>query len=260
MGREIVIVLINIALLFSYSTKVISAPLAKGPTLYVGKVNLSNTSISIRLTLNDNKSGTLNITKWNKKLKGNEIVEFYFASIEADTLIVSGEIVYGIKYLFKRKKKSAYVYPISGSPDEVLFCDKSLSYIKLRCKNGKNTDSLFLTRIIDGGFFEQEYSEKQDYYLVIRHCVSHTNESYDEAFSDGLSRMLQRYPNKIVGLRKALKQLSPKQREEAYKKMIVYIASAWMMEQGLYSIDDPMIFYHTFPFLEKCPMIDKILK
>ena len=78
----------------------------------------------------------------------------------------------------------------------VTFCDKNISSIELRSKKDKNTDSLFLKRIIDGDFFEQEYSESQDYILVVKHCLSHTDESYDESFSDGLSRMLQKYPKK----------------------------------------------------------------
>lgn len=136
--------------------------------------------------------------------------------------------------------------------------DRNISCIKQRSKKDKNTDSLFLKRIIDGDFFDQEHSEEQDYVLVIKHCLSHTDESYDETFSDGLSRMLQKYPPKIEGLRKALKRLPPKQRDKANYNMIVFIVSAWVMEQGADSID-PKMFYHTFPFLEQSSMIDKIL-
>ena len=140
----------------------------------------------------------------------------------------------------------------------VTFCDKNINCIKLKSQKDKNTDSLFLKRIIDGDFFDQEHSEEQDYVLVIKHCLSHTDESYDETFSDGLSRMLQKYPPKIEGLRKALKRLPPKQRDKANYNMIVFIVSAWVMEQGADSID-PKMFYHTFPFLEQSSMIDKIL-
>lgn len=136
--------------------------------------------------------------------------------------------------------------------------DKNISGINLRSQKDKNTDSLFLKRIIDGDFFDQEHSEEQDYALVIKHCLSHIDESYDETFSDGLSRMLQKYPKKIEGLRKAMAQLPRRQRETAYHNMIVYIVSAWMMEQSSDSID-PKMFYHTFPFLEQSSMIDKIL-
>lgn len=122
----------------------------------------------------------------------------------------------------------------------------------------KNADSLFLSRIIDGDFFEQEHSEEQDYILAIRHCLFHTDESYDETFSEGLCRMLRKYPKKIEGLRKALERLPPKQRERANYEMMVLIVSAWMMEQDTDSID-PKSFYHIYPFFEKCSMIDKIL-
>ena len=122
----------------------------------------------------------------------------------------------------------------------------------------QDTDSLFLSRIIDGDFFEQEQSEEQDYILVVRHCLSHTDESHDETFSEGLNRMLQKYPQKIEGLRKALKRLPPRQREKANYEMMVFIVSAWMMEQDSDSIDTKS-FYHTYPFFKKCSMIDKIL-
>lgn len=85
----------------------------------------------------------------------------------------------------------------------------------MKGKKETNTDSLFLSRIIDGDFFAQEHSEEQDYILVIRHCLSHTDETYDETLSEGLSRMLRKYPQKIEGLRKALKRLSPRQKEKA---------------------------------------------
>ena len=122
----------------------------------------------------------------------------------------------------------------------------------------QNADSLFLCRIIDGDFFDQEYSEEQDYTLVIRHCLSHTDESYDETLSEGLNRMLRKYPQKIEGLRKALKRLPPKQREKANYEMMVFIVSAWIMEQDADSFD-PKSFYHTYPFFKKSSMIDKIL-
>jgi len=79
---------------------------------------------------------------------------------------------------------------------------------------------------------------------VIRHCLSHTDETYDETLSEGLSRMLRKYPQKIEGLRKALKRLSPRQKEKANYEMMVLIVSAWMMEQDSDSID-PKDFYHT---------------
>ena len=128
----------------------------------------------------------------------------------------------------------------------------------MKGKKETNTDSLFFSRIIDGDFFDQEHSEKQDYNLVIRHCWSHTDESYDGTLSEGLSRMLRKYPQKIEGLRKALKRLPPKQREKANYEMMVLIVSAWMMEQDPDSIE-PKSFYHTYPFFKKTSMIDKIL-
>lgn len=255
---KIFINLISIALLLLYSMEGLSATLPKERINYVGEVDASDIRMSVMLTLDTDNTGTLNVFKRNKKCDENNIVEFYFVSLEADTLLLSGEIVYDLRYLFERKGKSAYIYPLSTSTDEVLFYDKSIRSIELRSKKDKNTDSLFLQRIIDGDFFEQEHSESQDYILVVKHCLSHTDESYDETFSDGLSRMLQKYPQKIEGLWKALKRLSPKQRENAYHNMIVYIVSAWMMEQSSDSID-PKMFYHTFPFLEQSSMIDKIL-
>ena len=128
--------------------------------------------------------------------------------------------------------------------------DKSIRRIELKGKKETNADSLFVSRIIDGDFFDQEHSEEQDYNLVIRHCLSHTDESYDETLSEGLCRMLQKYPQKIEGLRKALKRLPPKQREMANYEMMVLIVSAWMMGQDSDSIE-PKSFYHTYPFFKK---------
>lgn len=119
-------------------------------------------------------------------------------------------------------------------------------------------DSLFLKRIIDGSFFEARKSEKQDYILAIRHCLSHTDEQYDEAFADGLNHMLQKYPKKIEGLQKALEMLSPAQRKIANENMITYIVSSWMMEQNPDSIEFSL-FYQTFPFFKDNSEIDSIL-
>lgn len=125
--------------------------------------------------------------------------------------------------MFKRGREKCYIYPLNASTDGVLFCDKSIRRIELKGKKETNTDSLFLSRIIDGDFFAQEHSEEQDYNLVIRHCWSHTDESYDETLSEGLSRMLRKYPKKIEGLRKALKRLPPKQREKANEMQVVLV-------------------------------------
>ena len=40
--------------------------LAKGIKFYVGKFELSDMKISLRLTIEDNRNGTLNISKWIK--------------------------------------------------------------------------------------------------------------------------------------------------------------------------------------------------
>lgn len=250
----LVVWVINITLLLLCSHECQSAPLTKDINCFVGDVNLSKTKIRIKLTFDDDKTGSLKITKLGK----NKINEFYFVSLEGDTLTLTGEIVYDIRYLAKRQKQNIYIYPINASPDEVIFYDKSLSKIKLVGKKEKKARNLFISKIIDGDFFEQEHSKAQDYNLVIRHCLSHTDESYDETFSDGLSRMLQKYPKKIEGLRKALELLPTKQRKKAYNNMIVYIVSAWIMEQDSDSIN-PNDFYHTYPFFEKCSMIDKLL-
>lgn len=249
---------INIILLLLYSMRSQAATLEKDINSYVGEVKLSDTRMSIRLTFDDANIGTLKISKWNKRLGKTKIEESYFASLEADTLTLAGEIFYDIKYLFKRGREKCYIYPLNASTDGVLFCDKSIRRIELKGKKETNIDSLFLSRIIDGDFFAQEHSEEQDYILVIRHCLSHTDETYDETLSEGLSRMLRKYPQKIEGLRKALKRLSPRQKEKANYEMMVLIVSAWMMEQDSDSID-PKDFYHTYPFFKKCSMIDKIL-
>ncbi len=77
--------------------------LAKGIKFYVGKFELSDMKISLRLTIEDNRNGTLNISKWIKsKGKKYKIVEFYFTSFEADTLILSGELLYDTSVPFKR--------------------------------------------------------------------------------------------------------------------------------------------------------------
>lgn len=46
--------------------------LAKGIKSYVGKFELSDMKISLRLTIEDNRNGTLNISKWIKS-KGKNI-------------------------------------------------------------------------------------------------------------------------------------------------------------------------------------------
>ena len=258
MGRRKAIILTSITILFLCSMGCQSATFGKGICCYVGDVKLSDTRMSIRLTFDDANSGTLKISRWNKRLGKTKIEESYFASLEADTLTLAGEIFYDIKYLFKREKERNYIYAINDSPDGVLFCDKSIRRIELKGKKETNADSLFFSRIIDGDFFDQEHSEEQDYNLVIRHCWSHTDESYDETLSEGLSRMLRKYPKKIEGLRKALKRLPPKQREKANYEMMVLIVSAWMMGQDSDSIE-PKSFYHTYPFFKKTSMIDKIL-
>lgn len=258
MGRRKAIILTSITILFLCSMGCQSATFGKGICCYVGDVKLSDTTISVKLTFDNDTTGTLEISKSNKALGKNKIEEFYFASLEADTLTLTGEIFYDIKYLFKRGREKCYIYPLNASTDGVLFCDKSIRRIELKGKKETNTDSLFLSRIIDGDFFAQEHSEEQDYILVIRHCLSHTDETYDETLSEGLSRMLRKYPQKIEGLRKALKRLSPRQKEKANYEMMVLIVSAWMMEQDSDSIE-PKSFYHTYPFFKKSSMIDRIL-
>lgn len=79
-------------------------------------------------------------------------------------------------------------------------------------------------------FFEAKKSEEQDYILAIRHCLSHTDEQYDEAFADGLNHMLQKYPQKIEGLQKAMEMLSHTQRKTANENMITYIV--FIMDDG----------------------------
>lgn len=166
-----------------------SATFGKGICCYVGEVKLSDTRMSIRLTFDDANIGTLKISKWNKRLGKTKIEESYFASLEADTLTLAGEIFYDIKYLFKREKERNYIYAINDSPDGVLFCDKSIRRIELKGKKETNADSLFFSRIIDGDFFAQEHSEEQDYILVIRHCLSHTDETYDETIKPNVAEI-----------------------------------------------------------------------
>lgn len=113
--------------------------LAKGIKFYVGKFELSDMKISLRLTIEDNRNGTLNISKWIKsKGKKYKIVEFYFASFEADTLILSGELLYDIKYLVKKQKRSCFIYPINSLPDDVLFFDENTKRIELIEKKHSN--------------------------------------------------------------------------------------------------------------------------
>ena len=180
---------INIILLLLYSMRSQAATLEKDINSYVGEVKLSDTRMSIRLTFDDANIGTLKISRWNKRLGKTKIEESYFASLEADTLTLAGEIFYDIKYLFKREKERSYIYAINDSPDGVLFCDKSIRRIELKGKKETNTDSLFLSRIIDGDFFAQEHSEEQDYILVIRHCLSHTDETYDETIKPNVAEI-----------------------------------------------------------------------
>ena len=55
-----------------------------------------------------------------------------------------------------------------------------------------------------------------------------------------------------------MEYLSPEQRETAYYNMMVYIVSAWKMEQDSDVIDYNR-FYKVYPFFEKNPVIDRIL-
>lgn len=119
-------------------------------------------------------------------------------------------------------------------------------------------DSLFLKRIIGGDFFEQEHSEEQDYALVVRHCLYHTDEQYDEAFSEGLGLMLRKYPDKINGITKALERLSERNKKTAWHKMIDYIVSSWIMGCQSDTIDLKM-FWHAYPFLTRNPETDSLL-
>ena len=249
---------INIILLLLYSMRSQAATLEKDINSYVGEVKLSDTRMSIRLTFDDANIGTLKISKWNKMLGKNKIEESYFASLEADTLTLAGEIFYDIKYLFKREKERSYIYAINDSPDGVLFCDKSIRRIELKGKKETNADSLFFSRIIDGDFFDQEHSEKQDYNLVIRHCWSHTDESYDGTLSEGLSRMLRKYPQKIEGLRNSFNLLPLFLCDMSYFVLMVLFVFALIMVLDSDSIE-PKSFYHTYPFFKKTSMIDKIL-
>ncbi len=119
-------------------------------------------------------------------------------------------------------------------------------------------DSLFLKRIIEGSFFESKMSERHDYVLVTRHCMSHKDEQYDEVFADGLNHMLRKFPQKIEGLHNAMEMLSPAQRKIAYDNMITYIVSSWVMEQNSDSLDID-IFYQAFPFFKNNSAVDSIL-
>ena len=49
--------------------------LAKGIKFYVGKFELSDMKISLRLTIEDNRNGTLNISKWIKRKGKKYIIE-----------------------------------------------------------------------------------------------------------------------------------------------------------------------------------------
>ena len=92
---------INIILLLLFSMGSQAATLEKDINSYVGEVKLSDTRMSIRLTFDDANIGTLKISRWNKRLGKTKIEESYFASLEADTLTLAGEIFSDIKYLFK---------------------------------------------------------------------------------------------------------------------------------------------------------------
>lgn len=94
MGRRKAIILTSITILFLCSMGCQSATFGKGICCYVGDVKLSDTTISVKLTFDNDTTGTLEISKSNKALGKNKIEEFYFASLEADTLTVTGEIFY----------------------------------------------------------------------------------------------------------------------------------------------------------------------
>lgn len=123
----------------------------------------------------------------------------------------------------------------------------------------KIDDSLFVQRIIDGNFFVDEFSQELDYNLVVRHCLSHTDEQYDETFADGLSKMLVKYPEKIKGILKVISLLPAEQQNRTYHNLKIYIISAWIMGNYTDSIDIDT-FYKTYPFFKKDSATDEILK
>lgn len=83
MGRRKAIILTSITILFLCSMGCQSATFGKGICCYVGDVKLSDTTISVKLTFDNDTTGTLEISKSNKALGKNKIEEFYFASLEA---------------------------------------------------------------------------------------------------------------------------------------------------------------------------------
>lgn len=124
-------------------------------------------------------------------------------------------------------------------------------------KNGQQ-DSIFVKRIIDGDFFEQKESIYQDYLLAVQHCISHNDEQYDEAFSDGLYEMTKRFPEKLLEILNIIDALSEDQRKIAYENLITYIASSWLM-QNYHDSLELNSFYNEFPLFKRSSELDSIL-
>lgn len=124
-------------------------------------------------------------------------------------------------------------------------------------QNGQH-DSIFVKRIIDGDFFEQKESIYQDYLLVVQHCISHNDEQYDEAFSDGLYDMIKRFPEKLSEILNIIDALSDNQRKIAYENLITYIVSSWIMQNHYDSLELDL-FYNEFPFFKRSSELDSIL-
>ena len=128
---------------------------------------------------------------------------------------------------------------LGGSQDNIINPDylnstrvvvpDSLNQNNYLSKNGQH-DSIFVKRLIDGDFFEQKESIYQDYLLVVQHCISHNDEQYDEAFSDGLYDMIKRFPEKLLEILNIIDALSEDQRKIAYENLITYIASSWIIQ------------------------------
>ena len=68
MGRRKAIILTSITILFLCSMGCQSATFGKGICCYVGDVKLSDTTISIKLTFDNDTTGTLEISKVTKHL------------------------------------------------------------------------------------------------------------------------------------------------------------------------------------------------
>lgn len=108
---------------------------------YVGKYVCSDTLVTITLEHYDNEISYLSVELSTRKNKSTEYIPgySYLASIQCDTIYLSGEFVEHIPYKIKLSADDIYIYPNVAMPDYILFWRKEKKAIRLRCASTSDT-------------------------------------------------------------------------------------------------------------------------